>query len=80
MRWAYNAEKKGILCQEYTETHKDQRDDKGTGNGGGIQKIKHVDGDFPRCMRRKSEDNEAKPREMKTQEVKNTRTAAAKKK
>ena len=36
----------------YTETRKDQRDDKMEG-----------DGDFPCCMRRKSEDNEAKMRE-----------------
>ena len=34
------------------------------------QKLKHVDGDFPWCMRRKSEDNEAKRGKMKTQEVK----------
>ena len=52
-----------MSSQKYTETHKDQRDDKGTGNGGGRQKFNHVDGDFPWCMRRRSEDNEAKTRE-----------------
>ena len=46
----------------YTETHKDQRDDKRKGNGGGRQKLKHVDGDFPCCMRLKSEDNEKSER------------------
>ena len=40
-----------------------QRDEKRTGNGGGRQELKHVDGDFPWCMRRKGEDNEAKTRE-----------------
>ena len=48
-------ERKTMRSQDYTETHKDQRDDKGTGNGGGRQKLKHVDGGW--CMRRKSEDN-----------------------
>ena len=43
--------------------HKGQRDETRTGNGGGRQQLKHVDGDFPWCMRRKSEDNEAKTRE-----------------
>ena len=52
-------EGKTTSSQEYSETHKDQRDDKGTGNGGGRQKLKHVDGDFPWCRRRKSEDNGA---------------------
>ena len=52
-----------MSSQKDTETHKDQRDDKRTGNGGGRQKLKHIDGDFPWCMRRKSEDNEAKVRE-----------------
>ena len=52
-----------MSSQKDTETHKDQRDDKRTGNGGGRQKLQHVDGDFPWCMRRKSEDNEAKTRE-----------------
>ena len=55
-------EEKTMSSQEYTETHKDQKHDKETGNGGGRQKLKHVDGDFPWCMRRKSEDNEAKTR------------------
>ena len=47
-------ERKTMRSQDYTETHKDQRDDKGTGNGGGRQKLKHVDGGW--CKRRKSED------------------------
>ena len=55
-----------MSSQEYTETHNGQRDDKGTGNGGGRQKLKHADGDFPWCMRRKSEDNEAKTGENET--------------
>ena len=37
-----------MSSQEYAEAHKDQRDDKGTENGGRRQKFKHVDGDF--CM------------------------------
>ena len=52
-----------MSSQEYTETHKDQWDDKATGNSGGRQKLKHLDGDFPWCKKRKSEDNEAKTRE-----------------
>ena len=47
----------------YTETHKEHRDDKRKGDGGGRQKLKRVDGDFPCCMRRESEDNKAKTRE-----------------
>ena len=42
------------------ETHQDQRDDRRKGDGGGRQTLKRVDGDFPCCMRRKSEGNEAK--------------------
>ena len=56
-------EGKTMRSRVYTETHKDQRDDKRKGNGGGRQKLKHVDGDFPCCMRRKSVDKEAKVRE-----------------
>ena len=36
-----------MSSQKNTETHKDQTDDKKTRNGGGRQKLKHVDGDFP---------------------------------
>ena len=61
VKWAYNAEKGRLwVVKRPTETHNDQRDDKRTGNGGVRQKLKHVDGDFPCCMRRISEDNEAK--------------------
>ena len=42
-------EGKTMSSRVYTETHKDQRDDKRKGNGGGRQKLKHVDGDFPPC-------------------------------
>ena len=37
-----------------------QRDDKMKSEGGFRQKLKHADGDFPHCMRRRSEDNETK--------------------
>ena len=47
-------------CQKNTQG---QRDEKRTGNDGGRQKLKHVDGDFPWCIKRKGEDNEAKTRE-----------------
>ena len=60
VRWASNAKKKGRLwVVKSTQKHKDQMDDTGTGNGGGRQKLKHIDGDFPWCMRRKSEHKEA---------------------
>ena len=67
VRWASNAEREGktMSSQEYTATHKDQKHDKETGNGGGRQKLKHVDGDFPWGMRGKSENNEAKTRKWK---------------
>ena len=39
-------EGKIMSCHEYTETDKEQRDDKGTANGGGRHKLKHADGDF----------------------------------
>ena len=48
-----------VVC---TQKH-NQRDDKRKGDGGGRQKLKHVDGDLPCCMSRKSEDNEATMRE-----------------
>ena len=56
-------EGKTTSSRVFTETHKDQRDDKRKGNGGVRQKLKHVDVDFPCCRRRKSVDNEAKVRE-----------------
>ena len=53
-------EERNIMSsQKNTEIDKDQTDDKKTRNGGGRQKLKHVDGDFPWFKRRKSEDNEA---------------------
>ena len=47
--WQKTRRKEGktMSSQEYTETHKDQRDDKETGNGGGRQKFEQFDGDFP---------------------------------
>ena len=56
-------ERKTMSSRVYTETHKDPRDDKRKGDGGGRHKLRHVDGDFPCCMRRTSEDNEANMRE-----------------
>ena len=43
-------EEKTMSSLEHTETHKDPKQ----GNGGGRRKLKNVDGDFPRCMRRKT--------------------------
>ena len=44
-------EGKTMSSRVYTETHKDRMDDKRKGDGGSGQKLKHVDGDFPCCMR-----------------------------
>ena len=43
--------------------HKTQRDDERKIKGGGRQKRKHADGDFPYCMRQESGDNETQMRE-----------------
>ena len=41
-----------------TETQTNQRNDQGWSEGGGRQKLKHADGNFPICMRRESDDKE----------------------
>ena len=51
-----------------TRIYKDQEDEKTNGKGGGRQKFKHVDGDFPLCMRSKDEKCELKMR--KTEKLK----------
>ena len=43
-----------------TAQQRNQGDDRCTSEGGGRQKLKHVDGDFPVCMRCESDDNENK--------------------
>ena len=43
-----------------TETQRNLRNDKNWSEGGGRQKLKHADGDFPLCMRRESGDSEKK--------------------
>ena len=46
-------EGKTMSSQIHTATQENQRSDKGTSEGGGRDKLKKVDGDFPACMRHK---------------------------
>ena len=48
--------------QEKAKTCEDQEDETMTGNGGGRQKFKHIDGDLPWCMRSKDDEVEVKTR------------------
>ena len=52
---------KGRLRVTSALKHKETKtDDKSESEGGGRQKLKHVDGDFPYCVRRERDDNENK--------------------
>ena len=42
----------------HTATQENQRSDRGTSEGGGRDKLKTVDGDFPACMRHKKDNND----------------------
>ena len=46
----------------YTTTQRNQGSDSCTSEGGGRQKLRQIDGDFPACMRRKNNNNENKTR------------------
>ena len=43
---------------KHTATQENQRSDRGTCEGGGRDKLKQVDGDFPTCMRRENDNKE----------------------
>ena len=55
-------EGKTTSCHIYTATQRNQGDDRCTSEGGGRQKLKHVDGDFPVCMRRENDVTQNKTR------------------
>ena len=42
----------------HTATQENQRSDRGTSEGGGRDKLKKVDGDFPACMTQKTDNND----------------------
>ena len=58
----YRDEGKTTSSHIYTATQRNQGSDRCTSEGGGRQKLKQIDGDFPVCMRRENEDNENKTR------------------
>ena len=55
-------------CQDETKTHNEQEDGRVKGKGGGRQSFKHIDGDFPMCMK-----NENKDVELKLKKIERTR-------
>ena len=55
-------EGKTTRSQLLATTQGNQGHDRHTSEGGGRQKLKHVDGDFPACMRRESDNKEKKMR------------------
>ena len=46
----------------HTATQENQAITRGTGDGGGREKLKKVDGDFPACMRRENDNNDINTR------------------
>ena len=69
-RWDKNEEMKERVREvKCTQRHrKNQRSDRSTSEGGGRDKLKKVDGDFPTCMRQKKDDNDDNTR--KTEDLK----------
>ena len=44
--------------QMHTATQENQRSDRSTSEGGGRDKFKNIEGDFPTCMRQKNDNND----------------------
>ena len=57
-------EMKTTSSHERATLCKNQEDERMKGKGGGRQRLKHVDGDVPLCMRSKDEGRESKPKQM----------------
>ena len=66
-------EGKTTKSEIHTATQENQGSDRGTSDGGGKQKLKKVDGDFPACMRRENNKNENKNEKKRGSERKRRR-------
>ena len=64
----------------HTATQENQRSDRSTSEGGGRDKLKKVDGDFPTCMRHErdnNDDNTRKNEDLKGKEEEDSNTTTS---